>query len=127
MSGSERSVHSDRLPSGPRVRRLFAGALVLTTLIVATLSLGAGAPAVRARRAPYPDAFPAGPGQAIAERACRICHSRMLVTQQVKDSTGWEKTLVQMEKWGAPATPAEHDTLRRYLLAHFGPRPPATR
>ena len=46
----------------------------------------------------------------------------MLVTQQTKDSTGWEKTLAQMEQWGAPMTPAEHDTLRRYLLAHFGPR-----
>ena len=46
----------------------------------------------------------------------------MLVTQQAKDSTGWEKTLAQMEKWGVKLSPAEHDTLRGYLLAHYGPR-----
>jgi len=46
----------------------------------------------------------------------------MLVTQQAKDSTGWEKTLGQMEKWGVKLSPAEHDTLRGYLLAHYGPR-----
>jgi hypothetical protein len=67
--------------------------------------------------------YPAGTGQAIAERACLFCHSPMLVTQQAKDSTGWEKTLGQMEKWGAPVNAAEHDTLRRYLLARYGPRP----
>ena len=46
----------------------------------------------------------------------------MLVTQQAKDSTGWEKSLATMEKWGAPMTPAERDTLRGYLLERFGPR-----
>jgi hypothetical protein len=125
MSGREPVLNSGLGPPRPRVRRMVAGALVLTTLIVATLSLGAGAPAVRARRAPYPDVFPPGPGEEIAERSCRLCHSAMLVTQQAKDSTGWEKTLALMEKWGAPATPAEHDTLRQYLLMHFGPRPTA--
>jgi hypothetical protein len=51
----------------------------------------------------------------------------MLVTQQAKDSTGWEKSLTTMKTWGAPMTPAEQDTLRGYLLAHFGPRVAATR
>ena len=46
----------------------------------------------------------------------------MLITQQAKDSTGWEKTIVQMEKWGVQMTPAEHDTLRWYLVSSFGPR-----
>ena len=69
-----------------------------------------------------PREFPAGDGQAIANRSCRTCHSPMLVTQQAKDSTGWEKTLGQMEKWGVKLTPAEHDTLRGYLLGHYGPR-----
>jgi len=107
------------------MRRALAIALVLATLIIATLSAGTGGPAVPARRAASAATFPSGPGQAIAERACLFCHSPMLVTQQAKDSTGWEKTMVQMEKWGAPLTPAEHDSLRGYLLAHFGPRPPS--
>jgi len=27
-----------------------------------------------------------------------------------------------MEKWGIQPTPAEHDSLRDYLVSHFGPR-----
>src|SRR5437870_1824774 len=48
----------------------------------------------------HPDHFPPGTGDDIAERACAICHSPMLVAQQAKDSLGWEKTLALMEKWG---------------------------
>ena len=107
---------------GDTVRRVLAGILVLAALAPVAKAPGAAAPPARARGAPYPTSFPAGAGQAIADRACLFCHSPMLVTQQAKDSTGWEKTLALMEKWGAPATAAEHDTLRRYLLAHFGPR-----
>ena len=95
---------------------------MLAALAPVAKAPGAAAPAVRARAASSPASFPAGTGRAIADRACSLCHSPMLVTQQAKDSTGWEKTLALMEKWGAPATRAEHDTLRRYLLAHFGPR-----
>jgi hypothetical protein len=47
----------------------------------------------------------------------------MLVTQQAKDSLGWEKTLSLMEKWGAPLAPGEHDSLRTYLLTRFGAKP----
>ena len=52
-----------------------------------------------------------------------MCHSSMLIMQQAKDSTGWEKTIGLMEKWGSPVQGAEHDTLRTYLLGHFGPKP----
>ena len=104
-------------------RRAIAALLLLAALAPVARAPGAPAPPARAQRVLYPASFPPGVGQAIADRSCRLCHSPMLVTQQAKDSTGWEKTLAQMEKWGAPATAAEHDTLRSYLLAHFGPRP----
>jgi hypothetical protein len=48
----------------------------------------------------------------------------MLIVQQRKDSTGWEKTIAQMETWGVALSPAECDTLRRYLVASLGPRSP---
>ena len=130
------------------LRRALAVVLVLAPLVAVNVLLGAGAkvpapgrpagaqtpPAMRAaapaktaagpsRRPTPPRTFPVGLGSGIAGRSCLICHSAMLATQQAKDSTGWEKTLAQMEKWGAPVTPAEHDTLRGYLLARFGPRP----
>lgn len=110
---------------GAIARRAAAGAVILTVLGLASLTGVPGDSRSAGNRAAYPDTFPAGPGRAIAERACLFCHSPMLVTQQAKDSTGWEKSLATMEKWGAPTTPAEHDTLRGYLLAHFGPRMPA--
>ncbi|MGH7731066.1 MAG: hypothetical protein ACRENJ_07435 [Candidatus Eiseniibacteriota bacterium] len=110
---------------GAFARRLAGVGILLGSAGVVALS-GAPGPSRSANiRAAYPDTFPAGPGRAIAERACLFCHSPMLVTQQAKDSIGWEKSLATMEKWGAPMTPAEHDTLRGYLLAHFGPRPAA--
>jgi cytochrome c5 len=122
VSARDRSAAPGARPRPPAVRRIAAAALVLSSLAVAALAPGAGGPA---RRVASPTAFPAGPGQAIGERACLFCHSAMLVTQQAKDSTAWEKTIVQMEKWGAPLKPAEHDTLRNYLLSHFGPRTPS--
>ena len=98
-------------------RRLLAALLLL--VLGAALALGAG-DGKSTRRALYPSSFPAGEGKSLADRNCQICHSVSLVSQQAKDSAGWEKTLSQMEKWGVQTTPAEHDTLRRYLQGHFG-------
>ena len=82
----------------------------------------ATAPVVPMRLA-YANALPESTGWEIAGRSCLLCHSAMLITQQAKDSTGWEKTLTQMEKWGAIVTPEERDTLRNYLVWLYGPRP----
>ena len=101
------------------VRRWLIAAAVTALGAAAAFSAGDGK---STRRAVYPSEFPAGPGKSIADRMCVTCHSASLTTQQAKDSTGWEKTLGQMEKWGGAPTPAEHDTLRTYLLAHFGAR-----
>ena len=70
----------------------------------------------------YATTLPDSAGRAVVERWCLMCHSATLITQQAKDSTAWEKTLAQMEKWGVTATPEEHDTLRTYLVKCFGPR-----
>ena len=45
----------------------------------------------------------------------------MLITQQHKDSTAWEKSVKQMETWGAPVAPAEHAAVIGYLTQQFGP------
>jgi cytochrome c5 len=103
-----------------------------TAIVVcaALLALAATTPKLRVRH-PLPPAprkivftatLPAGEGHDLAERSCLMCHSAMLITQQAKDSAGWERTLVQMEKWGVPLTPAEHDTVRNYFLSNFGAR-----
>ncbi len=107
--------------------RLAAAGVVLASVVLVALAGVTRDSRSAGNRAAYADTFPAGPGKAIAERACLFCHSPMLVTQQAKDSTGWEKSLATMEKWGAPMTPAERDTLRGYLMARFGPRGTATK
>jgi len=111
--------------SDPRARRTVAAALVLASLGLAALGGLPGDSRSANPRGASPDSFPAGDGKAIAERACLFCHSAMLVTQQAKDSTGWEKTLTTMKNWGSPMSNSERDTLRTYLLARFGPRPVA--
>jgi cytochrome c5 len=82
---------------------------------------GGATPNVPAKIA-YATTLPDSAGRAVVERWCLMCHSATLITQQAKDSTAWEKTLAQMEKWGVTATPEEHDTLRTYLVKCFGPR-----
>ena len=101
------------------IRRAWLGVLVLGILAAAAWSAGDG---TASKREVYANAFPDGEGRPLAERYCQICHAPALVTQQAKDSTGWEKTLATMEKWGAPVSGADHDTLRVYLVSHFGPR-----
>ena len=97
-----------------RARNRIAWAFVALSL--AGLSAAAPAP-------PRGHGLPPGAGRTLVERHCLICHSTMLITQQHKDSTAWEKTLTQMKTWGAPLVAGERDTLRAYLLEHFGPRP----
>jgi len=70
----------------------------------------------------YPARLPAGSQRALAEQRCLICHSAQLIAQQHKDGAAWEKTIAQMEKWGVALTPAEHDSLKGYLVRALGQR-----
>ena len=99
------------------------GIATIATLVVAGAMAALSNDAPR-RRTVYPATLPVGPGQSITEQRCLICHAATLITQQHKDSTAWEKTVKQMETWGAPVQPAEHDSLIRYLRQSFGPAGP---
>lgn len=92
-------------------------------VLVALLALGAASSGKPSRQPAYSPSLPEGAGQAVATRACLVCHSAMLITQQHKDSTAWGKTVRQMQAWGVRTTPAETDSLVLYLSTHFGPRP----
>jgi cytochrome c5 len=112
-------------------RRIAAGTLVIAAAVLAEAGLfgEARSQMTRASRRPptvgkaYANRLPSGPGRELAARACLMCHSASMTTQQNKDSTAWGKTLAQMVLWGAPLTGAESDSLRAYLVTHFGPRP----
>lgn len=126
-----------------RVRRVAAVALLVT----ATLALGVAELLAQATRVPqvhgswnqrrqqgvtedawprrhrvYPNDLPAGRGRLLAERACLICHSATLITQQHKDAAAWGKTIRTMIGWGAPMDTVEGDSLRDWLVQEYGPR-----
>jgi hypothetical protein len=100
---------------------------VRSALAFAALALGIAAVAYAATRSTpvYPSKLPEGPERAIAERACLLCHGPQLINQQHKDEAGWEKTIAQMEKWGAPLKPEEHAALKAYFVRKLGPKAPS--
>jgi hypothetical protein len=101
---------------------------IAASLLVAAACIGGLTAAAAVRRENgYPPRLPEGRGKSIAEQRCVICHTPMLIVQQHKDATGWEKTIAQMEKWSAPIPPSDREALRGYLLGHFGPREAAGR
>jgi cytochrome c5 len=100
--------------------RLASRALVAGALALAVAALGAG-DASPPRRSVYVAKLPPGEGREATERACLMCHSAMLITQQHKDSTAWEKSVKLMEAWGAPVAPAEHAVVIGYLTQQLGP------
>src|SRR5262245_64114390 len=102
-------------------RRLVAALIVIGAVSLAGLVRVSGDPQSMTRRAAYPKDLPAGPGQELVQEKCLQCHSAMLITQQHKDSTAWEKTVQTMEKWGARIVPSDHGTVIQYLVTSFGP------
>jgi cytochrome c5 len=107
--------------SGAKIAALMLGLAALALVLMTRTSGDRGA---SQRVAAAPARLTAGAGEELAARHCLMCHSAMLITQQAKDSTGWEKTIAQMEKWSAPLEPVEHQTLQSYLTRHYGPRTP---
>jgi hypothetical protein len=102
-------------------------AWVTTSALLGAALLALAAADAPSRSTPYPARLPEGPGRELAEGACMVCHSGMLIVQQRKDAAGWEKTVALMEKWGAPLAPAERDSLLRYLARNLGPPGGSTR
>jgi cytochrome c5 len=98
-------------------------ALILVAAVVVSIAATGDETGKAPRRSVYPTQLPDSAGKAIAERACLMCHSATLITQQAKDSTGWEKSLAQMERWGVRLTFEERDSLHAYLMSAFPARP----
>ena len=66
--------------------------------------------------------LPAGPGHDLVLGNCLICHSSMMLEQQHKDSTAWNKTVTTMMTWGSPLPPAQQPALVAYLAQHYPAR-----
>lgn len=70
-------------------------------------------------------ALPAGAGHDLLVSNCLSCHSPQMITQQHKDTAGWNKTITQMVAWGAPLAPAQQGVLVAYLAEQYPARPVA--
>ena len=67
-------------------------------------------------------ALPTGPGHALVVGSCLTCHAATMITQQHKDSAGWNKTVTQMVAWGAPLAKEQQTALVAYLAEHYRER-----
>jgi cytochrome c5 len=67
-------------------------------------------------------ALPDGPGHELVLGSCLSCHAAAMITQQHKDTAGWNKTITQMVAWGAPVTNDQQATLVAYLVEHYPAR-----
>ena len=67
-------------------------------------------------------ALPEGAGRELVIGACVTCHAVTMLTQQHKDTAGWNKTVTQMVGWGAPLAKDRQPALVAYLAEQFPPR-----
>jgi len=67
-------------------------------------------------------ALPEGAGRELVIGACVTCHAVTMLTQQHKDTAGWNKTVTQMVGWGAPLPRERQPALVAYLATHYPPR-----
>lgn len=70
-------------------------------------------------------ALPDGPGAAIVQSRCIICHETDLIRSQRLSRAGWGREIDKMIRWGAQVPDADREPLLTYLAA-FGPAPVKT-
>lgn len=69
------------------------------------------------------DRLPPGPGRAILERACMVCHNLdgLWAYQGYYDEQSWRGLVETMIAHGADLDETDTDELVGYLVRHFGP------
>jgi len=63
-----------------------------------------------------------GPGKDLTSGMCMVCHSLDYIPSNAPamDKAGWKKTVQKMrERYGAPLTDAQADTILEYLSAAY--------
>ena len=65
--------------------------------------------------------LPSGEGRELVAIACTQCHALTPIVQMRDGVAGWKNMIEEMVLRGAQLTPAEAETVARYLAQHFGP------
>jgi cytochrome c5 len=67
-------------------------------------------------------ALPPGPGMAVTETQCRMCHSLDYITTQPRGGAAqWQGVVTKMRTvYGAPVSDEEAKAIAEYLASHYG-------
>lgn len=68
-------------------------------------------------QAPAEPSLPDGPGQAVVQRVCTLCHGTDYITGTERSAPVWRDTLDLMKSYGAEASEEEWKTIADYLVA----------
>lgn len=88
-------------------------------------SAAAGALAALAASTTAQEALAPGPGAALTEAKCAICHEIGHVTRVRLSRPEWEETMRVMVQRGTPLTPDERTTITDYLVTYYGREAPS--
>ncbi len=84
-----------------------------TMFLVPVLALAQGADT--------PPPMPDGPGKAIVQKSCVVCHSIKVITAKRADADEWNSLVQMMVSRGADLTDDEIPVVVKYLTEHYGP------
>jgi mono/diheme cytochrome c family protein len=77
-------------------------------------------PGINVPQSIKPVTLPDGPGKALVEQNCVLCHGLDRVAAVKRSSTGWTDVLKRMAFYGAPISGQDQKAITSYLDANFG-------
>ncbi len=102
------------------MRRFVVSSIFAAGFCAAALFGLAGSARAQQQGSPLPD----GEGRDIVAVACSQCHGLNAITQLRENARAWRDQVYDMVERGAQVTPAEMDTVVKYLSTSFGPGVP---
>ena len=95
---------------------------VVLGLALATAATAAAEERVSITLPPESVTLPAGPGMAVTETQCRMCHSLDYITTQPRGGAAqWQGVVTKMKNvYSVPLTEDESKAIVEYLASHYG-------
>jgi hypothetical protein len=101
--------------------RCVAGGVVAIVLLVTSAGGRSGAQGPQENLADY---LPPGPGKALVQSRCIVCHDLRPVIAKRKPRAGWSSVVTKMVNEGADLTPEEMDQVSDYFGQRLGAEAP---
>ena len=97
--------------------------VVALGLALVTVATAAAEERVLITLPPESVTLPAGPGMAVTETQCKMCHSLDYITTQPRGGAAqWQGVVTKMKTvYSAPLSADESKAIVEYLASHYGP------